>query len=223
VTLTGEAGRLHAATGIRDAILAGEMAPGQRLVEDELASTYGATRASVRAALIDLTAEGLVERVPNRGARVRVVKKSEAIEITECRMVLESLCAAKAAERITPEQTAELKELASQLQRAVQDAEPLRYSELNRRLHQMVIDISGQETAKNLLERLNGQLVRHRFRLSLKPGRPQRSLPEHLAIIDAIISNDPYRAEQAAREHLSSVIRSLREDDDDPGDQRARG
>ena len=61
----------------------------------------GVTRQSLRAALLDLTADGLVERIPNRGARVRVVSTAEAVAITECRMALEALCAVKAAERIT--------------------------------------------------------------------------------------------------------------------------
>jgi DNA-binding GntR family transcriptional regulator len=221
VTLTGEAGRAHAAAHIRTAIFRGDMAPGQRLVEDELAAAVTATRASVRAALIDLAAEGLVERIPNRGARVRVVTRAEAIEITECRMALEGLCAAKAAERVTADQAAQLGTLASQLTAAAR--EPLKYSELNRQLHQAIIRISGQQTARELLDRLNAQLVRHRFRLSLKPGRPQQSLPEHLRIIEAITAHDPAQAEQATRDHLTSVLRSLREDDDNPGDQRPRG
>jgi DNA-binding GntR family transcriptional regulator len=223
MTLSGEQGRGHATDRIRAAILAGDMAPGQRLVEEELAGTLGVTRASVRAALIDLTAEGLVERIPNRGARVRVVSLSEAIEITECRMALEGLCAGKAAERITPGQAEQLTNLGRQMTRAVSDGEPLKYSDLNRQLHQTILEISGQRTARDLLGNLNAQLVRHRFRLSLTPGRPQQSLPEHLAIIDAITGRDQRRAQEATRDHLASVIRSLREQDDNSGDQRARG
>ena len=68
----------------------------------------GVTRVSLRAALFDLTAEGLVERIPTRGARVRATSTpDEAIAITECRMTLEGLCAAKAAERVTEAQAAE--------------------------------------------------------------------------------------------------------------------
>ena len=97
--VAGAPGRRLAAERLRQAILAGDMAPGQRLVEEELAGTLGVTRASLRAALFDLTAEGLVERIPNRGARVRAISVGEAVAIIECRMVLEGLCAAKAAGR----------------------------------------------------------------------------------------------------------------------------
>jgi DNA-binding GntR family transcriptional regulator len=207
----GEAARAHALAALRKAILSGDFAPGQRLVEEELAATLGVTRQSLRAALLDLTTEGLVERIPNRGARVRVVSTEEAVAITECRMALEGLCAAKAAELASDMQIAQLQELGVQLQRAVADGNPMKYSALNRDLHRLVLEISGQEVAAGLLARLNGQVVRHQFQLSLRPGRPQKSLPQHLAIIDAIAGRNPAQAEEAARRHLRSVIRALRE------------
>ncbi|WP_263008783.1 FCD domain-containing protein [Nonomuraea phyllanthi] len=70
-------------------------------------------------------------------------------------------------------------------------------------------DISGQRPAVELLERLNAQLVRHRFQLALRPGRPQRSLGEHLALIEAIRARDPEAAQAAAHAHLAGVIDAL--------------
>jgi DNA-binding GntR family transcriptional regulator len=194
---------------LRGAIVNGDVAPGQRLVEAELAESLGVTRASVRAALIDLSADGLVERIPNRGARVRAVPVAEAIAITECRMVLEGLCAAKAAELATPAQVERLTGIAEQLAAAVAAGEPLKYSALNRELHQAVHEISGQTVAAGLLQRLNAQIVRHQFQLSLRPGRPQQSLPQHLAMITAIARRQPAEAEEATRRHLRSVIAAL--------------
>jgi DNA-binding GntR family transcriptional regulator len=190
--------------------LSGDVAPGQRLVEEELAAMLGVTRQSLRAALLDLTADGLVERIPNRGARVRVVSTAEAVAITECRMALEALCAVKAAERITDEEAVRLRELGEQLKRAVADGNPLKYSELNRELHRRVGAISCQATAVGLLDRLHAQLVRHQFQLAQRPGRPSQSLPEHLAIIDAVAGRRPDDADEAVRRHLNSVIKTLR-------------
>jgi DNA-binding GntR family transcriptional regulator len=206
----GEPARAHALAALRQAILSGDVAPGQRLVEEELAATLGVTRQSLRAALLDLTAEGLVERIPNRGARVRVVSTDEAVAITECRMALEALCAVKAAQRITDDEAARLRELGVQLERAVADGDPLKYSELNRELHRRVGALSGQAVAVSLLERLHAQLVRHQFQLAQRPGRPDQSLPEHLAIVDAVAGRRPAEADQAVRRHLSSVIQALR-------------
>jgi DNA-binding GntR family transcriptional regulator len=202
--LEGEAGKQAAVAALRAALMAGDVVPGQRLVEAELAETIGVTRASVRAALIDLTAEGLVERIPNRGARVRVVTVAEAVAITECRMVLEGLCAAKAAEKATDVQIEALVEVGEQMRAAVADGEAMKYSALNR-------EIADQPVASGLVERLHGQLVRHQFRLAMRDGRTHVSLPEHLAIIDAIVRHDPDEAERAAREHLRSVITALKE------------
>ncbi len=207
--IAGTQGRRLAGERLRQAILAGDMAPGQRLVEEELAGMLGVTRASLRAALFDLTAEGLVERIQNRGARVRAVTLDEAVAITECRMALEGLCAAKAAERVTEREAARLRQLGEELERSLADGEPLKYSALNHELHRLVREISGQAVAAGLLERLNGQLVRHQFQLSLRPGRPQASLPEHLAIIAAIVGGRPAEAEEATRRHLRSVITAL--------------
>jgi DNA-binding GntR family transcriptional regulator len=209
----GAAGTRIAAAALRDALGRGDLAPGQRLIEGDLAEAYGVTRASVRAALIDLAADGLVERIPNRGARVRVVSVAEAVAITECRMVLEGLCAARAAERATGDDLDSLAELGTRLRAAVAGGEPVKYSEHNRELHRRVREIAAQPVADALLDRLNAQLVRYQFRLSLRPGRPQVSLGEHLAIIDGIARRDPAAAEAAARDHLASVIRALRQTD----------
>jgi DNA-binding GntR family transcriptional regulator len=207
--MAGAPGRRLAAERLRRAILAGDMAPGQRLVEEELAATLGVTRASLRAALFDLTAEGLVERIPNRGARVRTISVGEAVAIIECRMVLEGLCAAKAAERVTEPEAARLRQLGADMERSVADGEPLKYSALNHELHRLVRELAAQPVAASLLERLNGQLVRHQFQLSLRPGRPQQSLPQHLAMITAIAGRQPAEAEEATRRHLRSVIAAL--------------
>ncbi|WP_030606765.1 GntR family transcriptional regulator [Streptomyces sclerotialus] len=208
---TGEQAKQHALVQLRQAIARGDMAPAQRLVENELAEQFGVTRASIRAALIDLASEGLVERIRNRGSRVRVVTVEEAVAITECRMVLEGLCAAKAAVAANEEQLAELTELGEAMSKAVAAGEPVTYSELNHQLHDRIKEFSGQHVAVELLERLNAQLVRHRFQLALRPGRPQQSLSEHLAMIEAIRARDPRAAEEAVHAHLASVIEALRQ------------
>lgn len=207
---SGEQARQLALTQLRQTILRGEMAPAQRLVENELAEQFGVTRASVRAALIELESEGLVERIRNRGSRVRVVSVDEAVAITECRMALEGLCAAKAAVAADDGQLDRLARVGEAMTKAVADGEPMLYSDLNHELHALIREFSGQQTAVSLLERLNGQLVRHRFQLALRPGRPQQSLSEHLAMIDAIRAREPQAAESAVRSHLASVIEALR-------------
>lgn len=209
----GTQGKATAVEELRRVIRRGDVAPGQRLVEAELVEQFGVTRGSVRAAIDELVAEGLIERIHNRGARVRTVSRQQAIEILECRKVLEGLIAAKAAERVQSADIERLRGYADQLEAAVRDGEPLKYSSLNHELHTAIADIAGQLTAADLIGKLNAQIVKHQFQLSLRPGRPQVSLREHLAVAEAVIARDPAAAEQAMRAHLDSVIAALRESD----------
>jgi DNA-binding GntR family transcriptional regulator len=196
---------------IRSAIADGEFVPNQRLVEADLSERFGASRATVRTALVQLASEGLVERVQNRGARVRAVSLAEAIEITEVRMALEGLCAAKAAERLTDDDRGNLRDIGEAMRAAVASGDLLGYSELNRRLHRLILELAGQATANAILERLRGQSVRHQFQLAMHPGRPAVSLPQHLEIIEALCAGDPEAAEAATRRHIGSVIDTLPE------------
>jgi DNA-binding GntR family transcriptional regulator len=194
---------------LRDAILHGEYAPRQRLIETELMQRYRTTRFVLRNALTRLAADGLVELQPNRGARVREITAAEAIEITEIRRAVESLVAARAAQRVTDEGIAELGALAEAMTAAVAQMDMLRYSELNAELHATVRRIADHGAAAKIIAQMHGQLVRHQFRLALMPGRPSVSLPEHLAIIDAIRARNPAAAEQAMSAHLDSVLKTL--------------
>lgn len=199
----------QAREALREAILRGDYLPGERLVEAQLSERLGASRHNVRAALQDLAGEGLVEVLRHRGAHVRKVSLPEAVEITEVRMVVEGLIAARAAELVTPAQATELDEIGTLMRRAVETREFRRYSDLNQRLHALVREIAGHRTADRIVETLRGQLVRHQFMLALAPGRPQVSLPQHERIIAAIRGRDAKAAEAAMRKHIASVIEAL--------------
>ncbi|HEX3931051.1 MAG TPA: GntR family transcriptional regulator [Nocardioides sp.] len=198
------------ADAIRERIATGAYAPGQRLVEADLIEEHGVGRGAVRTALIQLEQAGLVERVANRGARVRMIEIDEAVRLMEVRMVVEGLCAAKAAENATPADIRELRAIASAMTQAVGAGEPTVYSNLNAQLHDTVRRIADQHVATEVLLGLQARNVRHQFRLAMRPGRPQVSLPEHLALIDEICAKDPGAADRAARRHVASVIEAMR-------------
>ncbi|MGY1802583.1 GntR family transcriptional regulator [Blastococcus sp. SYSU D00922] len=196
---------------LREAILRGDMPPGYRLVEAELVSLTGVSRSAVRLAIDALSAEGLVERIQNKGARVRVVSTEEAIAITECRLPLEGLLARKAAERLTDSEADRLRAHLHTMVAAVESGDVLKYSELIQQLHGMVGEAARHPIAADLVGRLQAQLVRHQFRLSLRPGRPRVSLAELTELVSAITDRDPDRAESAAAEHFRSVLAALSE------------
>jgi DNA-binding GntR family transcriptional regulator len=194
---------------LRAAILTGEYAPRQRLVETGLCERFGTSRFILRAALQELAAQGLVEFQRNRGARVRDVSFAEAIEITEVRILLEGHLAALAAERLTKPDGAMLRRIVKDMRAAVGKAELLTYSDLNARLHAAVRDIAGHQTASRLLRQLRDQTIRHQFSLSVVPGRATVSLPQHEAIVAAITARRPDEAQRAMHEHLQSVIQAF--------------
>jgi DNA-binding GntR family transcriptional regulator len=197
------------ADALRAAILRREYAPRQRLIESELAERFSVSRFVLRNALTQLANEGLVELQPNRGARVREITLQEALEITEIRRAVEGLVAGRAAQRITDAEIADLRALGQDMAQAVADGEMLRYSDLNARLHGTLRTIAQHPSATRIIEQLNAQIVRHQFNLALVPGRPHISLPEHLAIIEAVCVRSPDEAERQMRVHLTSVIDAL--------------
>jgi DNA-binding GntR family transcriptional regulator len=206
-----EPGRVAAENALRAAIADGDLLPGARLVEADLVALFGVSRGNVRLAIEALAAEGLVERIPHRGARVRVISAEEAVAITEARMALEALIARKAAERVTTAQADVLVAHLATLRGALEAGDLLKYSALIQRLHELIRDVAAQPVAAGLVDRLQAQLVRHQFQLSLRPGRPQVSLRELTALVEAISARDPDRAEAAAVSHFRSVIAALSE------------
>jgi DNA-binding GntR family transcriptional regulator len=207
----GGSGRLLAETALRAAIADGDLLPGARLVEADLVAMLGVSRGNVRLAIEALDAEGLVERIPNRGARVRVISQDEAVAITEARMALEALLARKAAERVTTAEAIRLRGHLDTLRSALEAGDLLKYSALIQRLHELVRDIAAQPVAAGLVDRLQAQLVRHQFQLSLRPGRAQVSLGELTALVEAVAARDADRAEAAVVNHFRSVIAALSE------------
>jgi DNA-binding GntR family transcriptional regulator len=201
---------LRADDHLREAIVSGRLQPNERLVEADLARSFGVSRTLIRAALVRLEHEGLVEHERHRGARVRLVSEGEAVEILEARAVLEGLAARLAARRATAPDVEELKGILADMQRLREADDLLAVSDLNAQLHRRLLEISGHETAARLIGTLNSQMVRFQYRTILLPGRSERSFAEHAEIVAAVATGDGERAELAMHTHLSSVADALR-------------
>ena len=192
------------------AILRGEFQPNERLIEMDLAQLYNVGRAAIRTALARLEQDGLVEREPNRGARVRAISEEEAVETLEVRAVLEGLAARYAARNVTDADIAELRAIVGEMEVCLAEGDLLGISEANTRLHSRLLQIANNKTVARLIERLHAQHIRSQFRLILVPGRPPRSVAEHRAIVEAVASRDPDAAEAAMRSHLANTVETLR-------------
>ena len=174
-----------------------------------MSTAFHMPRAAVRTALLRLEHEGLIEREPHRGARVRLVSEHEAVEILQARAALEGLAAREAAANGTRAGAAELRKVLDRQRAALAEEDLLRASDVNAQLHAKIVELSGHATAQRLVRALNSQMVRFQFRTILIPGRPAQSLDEHLAIVDAVAAGDADEAERAMRTHLNNVAHAL--------------
>lgn len=193
------------------AIVQGELLPNERLIEMDLAEKFDVGRAAVRTALVRLEQEGLVEREPNRGARVRLVSAAEAVEMYEVRAALEGLVARYAARNATEQDVAAIQAILQQMESYLSQGELLKISDLNAKLHARLLEIAQHQTVARVLERLRAQQVRFQYRTVLVAGRVQQSLAEHRAILEAIATHDSDAAEAAMRYHLTKVTEALRQ------------
>jgi DNA-binding GntR family transcriptional regulator len=199
---------------LRKAIVSGELLPGERLLEEDLSARLGLGRAAVRMALVRLEHDGLVQRERHRGATVRRVSESEAVEILEARAALEGLAARHAARNADDAAVRQLRGIIAEMRELRERGDLLGVSSANDRLHGSILDVSGHQTAKRLSQTLSSQLVRFQYRTVLLPGRSEHSQAEHTQIVEAIAAHDPEAAEQAMRRHLSRVAEALRTHDD---------
>lgn len=197
-------------TAIRRDLAEGVYHPRERLVEADLVERYGTTRAAVREALIQLTSEGLVERSPNRGARVRGMSLEEAIEIAEVRRALETLCAGLAAAKATPPERLRILGLSKTLQAAAGEGRVEDYLTANAEFHALIQDLSGHAIAQGILGTFRHRPIDRFFPQPFRARPPMVSVDQHERIAAAIAAGDVEGAEREMHEHLSDLVETLR-------------
>jgi DNA-binding GntR family transcriptional regulator len=188
---------------LRNAIQHGRYAPGQRLVEADLTEELGVSRSLLREAFRRLSVEGLVEMVRNRGALVKRLSRSEAMELFQIRMELEALAARLAARNTGSSAVKErfltdIAEVWSDEHR-ISIAE---YLEENERFHSAVFRASGNGQLQLLNRQLQLSLIMVQIANRLTLTETRHSIGEHRAIATAIASGDESAADAAARAHL---------------------
>jgi DNA-binding GntR family transcriptional regulator len=197
------------AAALRRLIITGRLAPGSRINESELASTYHISRSPIREALRILQQEGLVVMEPRRGAFVRRLTEVEVAEVYDVKAMLEGHATALAARRID---TPGLDALSACVERMGHDAtrpDPAGYIERTREFHDLIVRASANRTLAGLYHALDQQIHWLRSLSLSRPGRIAQSLADHRAILDAIANRDEPRAERLAREHIGRAAADL--------------
>lgn len=189
---------------IRARITGGEVAPGQWLRESNVADSLGLSRTPVREALRMLATEGVVELVPNRGARVVSWSSGDIDEVYRLRALLEGHGAALAAGHATTDQIAEIRRLAEVYEQAVDRAVAGQdeTARCNNDFHAAIVTASGSPRLATLLDVISSApMVTQALSLYSADDR-RRSVLQHRDIVTAIAHGDPALAESAMRSHI---------------------
>ncbi|HBG17163.1 MAG TPA: GntR family transcriptional regulator [Firmicutes bacterium] len=194
---------------LREAIISGQLAPGERLMEIQLAEELGVSRTPVREAIRKLELEELVLMVPRKGAYVASLSMKDVVEVFEIRGALEGLAAALAAERITEE---ELESLQRQLVKSAEmigNADLQGMVEADTGFHQILYQASRNERLAQIINNLREQIQRFRQTSLSYPGRMKIALEEHREIVDAVSARDPEMARKLAQDHIENAENSM--------------
>lgn len=195
-------------------IRTGELAPGDRLRESELAGRLGISRTPVREAIRRLEADGLVVHLPRQGAAIRRLDYAEIAELYEMRAVLEAT-AARLAARSASE--VELEELAALNKEFAAAGEGQRAYELNRQFHFMLLDAAKNRFLVKATEALRKTMLILGATTLMESERVRQAVDEHDRLLNALAERDGERAESEMRNHIAQAqrvrLRTMRQSD----------
>ena len=194
---------------LRQSILTGQMEPGERLMEVQLAEELGVSRTPVREALRQLELEGLVQIIPNRGAFVTGIQAQDVRDIYMIRARLEGLCARWACENITKEQMDEMEENVYLAEFHAKKGNMEQMAELDNQFHRILYASGASKMLEHLLEDYHQYVMRIRRKTLSTPDRAIASNKEHHGIMEAIKANNPDLAEKLASEHMNNAYSNM--------------
>lgn len=196
---------MQVAADLRRRILQGELAPGQRLKIDEIATACGVSHMPVRVALQDLEAEGVLAVFPHRGAVIRGVDARFVRNMLELRAAIEVMLTEHCARAIDKAGLAELDDLAGGFEAAVARGDRLAMVDANLRFHGAINRVADNPEALQVLGRGRLLIQALRVRFGYGPQRPDRVITEHRALLRAIAHRDARRAGEIARRHCEGA------------------
>lgn len=199
--------RLVVEDKVRLAIATGLFKPGQRLVERELCELIGVGRTSVREALRQLEAEGLVHTIPHRGPIVRTISAEEAHQLYEIRALLESYAGRLFAEQGSAEDVKRLGAAVKALASAARGKDQSKLIDGKTEFYKVLMDGAGNLFVTEFLTSLHNRITLLRATSMNQPGRLTKSIKEIRAIYEAIAAGDGPAAERACRHHIEEAAK----------------
>ncbi len=202
---------------LRQAILKGELKPGERLMEMQLANQLGVSRTPIREAIRKLELEGLVLMIPRRGAVVAKITEKDLRDVLEVRTSLEKLAIELACQRMPDETISDLRQALEAFKEALKKEDLTAQAEKDEQFHDVIFKSTGNQRLIQMLNNLREQMYRYRLEYLKDSSAHERLVEEHEAIIQALSVKDKEKAADIIARHIYnqelSVIRKIQEDD----------
>lgn len=195
---------------LREAILKGELQPGERLMELQLASKLGVSRTPIREAIRMLEQEGLAVTMPRKGAEVARMTLKDMEDVLEVRDALDELAAQIACERMTAEQMQILKETKKEFEEILESGDVKKIADVDVRFHDIIYEATDNARLVSLLGNMREQLFRYRVECLKNPENYPALMAEHNTIVAALEARDKVKVTEAMHEHVANQAVSVK-------------
>ncbi len=203
---------------LRQAILKGELAPGERLMEIQLAEKLGVSRTPIREAIRKLELEGLVLMIPRKGAEVAKISEKSLKDVLEVRRSLEELAIELACQRMTDTDLQELERKQKKFCEAISRGSAMDIAESDESYHDVIYNCTRNTRLVQILNNLREQMYRFRLEYIKDEDKRQILRLEHEKILKALRSRHVAEARAAVREHIDNqeitVLKNIKEQEE---------
>lgn len=191
---------------LREAILRGDLVPGERLMELQLAAKLGVSRTPIREAIRMLEQEGLAITIPRKGAIVAGMTEKDMQDVLEIREALEELSVQVACDKITAEEIAKLHRNMKNFEQSLKSGDLKQMAQADVEFHDVIYQATDNPKLINMLNNLREQMYRYRVEYLKNPQNHEQLLLEHEAIYKGIVKKDKHAVTNMIRKHISNQV-----------------
>ena len=195
---------------LREAILKGDLKPGERLMELQLASKLGVSRAPIREAIRMLEQEGLAVTTPRKGAEVAKMTLKDMEDVLEIRDALDELAVRIACQKISDEQLKQLEDMKELFEKSTQTGNVKKIAEADVTFHDVIYEATGNPKLVTLLNNLREQVYRYRVEYIKDPKNYPTLIAEHEAILESLKNRDVKNAVEAMHVHVANQAEAVK-------------
>ena len=195
---------------LREAILKGDLKPGERLMELQLASKLGVSRTPIREAIRMLEQEGLAVTNPRKGAEVAKMTLKDMEDVLEIRDALDELAVRIACQKISDEQLRQLEDMKELFEKSTQTGNVKKIAEADVTFHDVIYEATGNPKLVTLLNNLREQVYRYRVEYIKDPKNYPTLIAEHEAILESLKNRDVKNAVEAMHVHVANQAEAVK-------------